>query len=168
MKKQLLLRRQKFLGPSMRAVIQRINRASVWVNDRKISSIQEGILVFLGVAKDDTEADAVYILDKAIHLRIFEDEAGKMNKSLLETGRAMMVISQFTLLGNCEKGRRPAFVEAEEPVRANTLYEYFVIKAKEKIHHVATGKFQAMMKIELVNDGPVTILLDSRKKQLGK
>ncbi|MCE5211717.1 MAG: D-tyrosyl-tRNA(Tyr) deacylase [Deltaproteobacteria bacterium] len=147
----------------MRAVIQRVDRACVRINHQELSSISEGILILLGVEKDDTEADADYILEKAINLRIFEDEYEKMNRSLLDTGGAMMVVSQFTLLGNCIKGRRPSFGAAEEPAKANKLYEYFVSKAKEKINHLATGKFQEMMKIELVNDGPVTILLDSRR-----
>ena len=147
----------------MRAVIQRVNRASVNVNHRELSSINEGILVLLGVEKEDTEIDADYILEKTINLRIFEDEQGKMNRSLLDIGGAMMVVSQFTLLGDCIKGRRPSFVKAEEPLIANKLYEYFVDKAKERVKNLATGKFQEMMKIELVNNGPVTILLDSRK-----
>jgi D-tyrosyl-tRNA(Tyr) deacylase len=147
----------------MRAVIQRVKNARVSINHLEISSINEGILIFLGVAKEDTEADAVYVLEKAVHLRIFEDEQDKMNKSLLDIGGQMMVVSQFTLLGNCVKGRRPSFTDAEEPDKANKLYEYFVNKAREKVNHVATGKFQEMMKVELINDGPVTILLDSRK-----
>lgn len=147
----------------MRAVIQRVDRACVTINHQELSSIKAGILVLLGVEKDDTEADADYILEKAVHLRIFEDEQDKMNQSLLDTGGAMLVVSQFTLLGNCVKGRRPSFTAAEEPGKANKLYEYFVDRAKEKIPDLATGKFQEMMKIELINNGPVTILLDSRK-----
>jgi D-tyrosyl-tRNA(Tyr) deacylase len=147
----------------MRAVIQRVDRACVRINHQELSSINKGILLLLGVEKEDTEDDVNYILEKAINLRIFEDEQDKMNRSLLDIGGAMMVVSQFTLLGNCVKGRRPSFVAAEEPVKANKLYEYFVSKAKEKVTHLATGIFQEMMKIELVNDGPVTILLDSKK-----
>jgi D-aminoacyl-tRNA deacylase len=147
----------------MRAVIQRVDHACVRINHQELSSIKEGILVLLGVEKEDTEIDSDYILEKIINLRIFEDEQEKMNRSLLDIGGAMMVVSQFTLLGDCVKGRRPSFVKAEEPVRANKLYEYFVNKAKEKVNCLATGKFQEMMKIELVNNGPVTILLDSRK-----
>lgn len=147
----------------MRAVIQRVDHAGVKINRKEFSSINEGILVFLGVEKGDLETDADYILEKSINLRIFEDEHDKMNVSLLDINGSMMVVSQFTLLGNCIKGRRPSFTEAEEPVKANKLYEYFVSKAKEKINHVSTGKFQEMMKIELINNGPVTILLDSRK-----
>lgn len=147
----------------MRAVIQRVDRAGVRINHKEFSSINEGILVFLGVEKGDSEADADYILEKSINLRIFEDEHDKMNVSLLDVNGSIMVVSQFTLLGDCIKGRRPSFTAAEEPVKANKLYEYFVGKAKEKVNHVATGKFQEMMKIELINNGPVTILLDSRK-----
>jgi D-tyrosyl-tRNA(Tyr) deacylase len=148
----------------MRAVIQRVDHASVRINHQELSSIDKGILILLGVAKADTETDADYILEKAVNLRIFEDEHNKMNKSLIDIKGAMMVISQFTLMGNCMKGRRPSFIEAEEPSRANQLYEYLIGKAKEKGTHVETGKFQEMMKIELVNDGPVTILIDSKKK----
>jgi D-tyrosyl-tRNA(Tyr) deacylase len=147
----------------MRAVIQRVDRACVKINHQELSSIYEGILVLLGVEKEDTEVDADYILGKAINLRIFEDEQDKMNRSLLDVNGAMMVVSQFTLLGDCIKGRRPSFVKAEEPARARKLYEYFIKEAKEKVKSLATGKFQEMMEIELVNNGPVTILLDSRK-----
>ena len=147
----------------MRAVIQRVDRACVKINHQELSSINEGILVLLGVEKEDTKVDADYILGKTINLRIFEDEQDKMNRSLLDINGDMMVVSQFTLLGDCIKGRRPSFVKAEEPVRANELYEYFIKEAKEKVKSLATGKFQEMMEIELVNNGPVTILLDSRK-----
>jgi len=147
----------------MRAVIQRVDHAGVRINHQELSSINEGILVLLGVEKEDSEADADYVLEKAINLRIFEDEQGKMNRSLLDINGSMMVVSQFTLLGNCVKGRRPSFIAAEEPIKANKLYEYFVDRAKEKVNQLATGKFQEMMKIELINNGPVTILLDSRK-----
>lgn len=147
----------------MRAVIQRVDHAGVRINHQELSSINEGILVLLGVEKEDSEADADYVLEKAINLRIFEDEQGKMNRSLLDINGSMMVVSQFTLLGNCVKGRRPSFIAAEEPIKANKLYEYFVDRAKDKVNQLATGKFQEMMKIELINNGPVTILLDSRK-----
>jgi D-aminoacyl-tRNA deacylase len=147
----------------MRAVIQRVDRAGVSINNQEISSINEGILVLLGVEQEDNHTDADYILDKTVNLRIFEDEQGKMNRSLVDISGAMMVVSQFTLLGDCTKGRRPSFFRAEEPVRANELYEYFVREATKKIKKLATGKFQEMMKIELVNNGPVTILLDSKK-----
>jgi D-tyrosyl-tRNA(Tyr) deacylase len=147
----------------MRAVIQRVDRACVKINHQDLSSINEGILVLLGVEREDTEADADYILEKTINLRIFEDNEGKMNRSLLDIGGEMMVVSQFTLLGDCAKGRRPSFVKAEEPGKANELYEYFIGEAQKKVKYLATGKFQEMMRIELVNNGPVTILLDSRK-----
>jgi D-tyrosyl-tRNA(Tyr) deacylase len=147
----------------MRAVIQRVDRACVRINHQEISSINKGILILLGVEKEDTEVDSDYILEKTVNLRIFEDDQDKMNKSLLDIEGDMMVVSQFTLLGNCVKGRRPSFIAAEEPSKANKLYEYFVSKAKEKVKHLGTGKFQEMMKVELINDGPVTILLDSKK-----
>lgn len=147
----------------MRAVIQRVDRACVKINHQELSSINEGILVLLGVEREDTEADADYILEKTINLRIFEDDEGKMNRSLLDIGGEMVVVSQFTLLGDCTKGRRPSFVKAEEPLKANEFYEYFIQEAQKKVKYLATGKFQEMMRIELVNNGPVTILLDSRK-----
>jgi len=163
-KESFIAKYDKFLtDTSMRAVIQRVDRAGVTIHHQEISSIHEGILLLLGVEKDDSETDADYILEKAVNLRIFEDEQEKMNRSLLDIGGALMVVSQFTLLGNCVKGRRPSFTAAEEPARANELYEYFVARAKEKVVHLATGKFQEMMKIELINNGPVTLLLDSRK-----
>ena len=147
----------------MRAVIQRVDRACVRINSQLFSDIDHGLLVLLGVEKDDSEKDADYILDKTVNLRIFEDEQGKMNRSLLDITGEMMVVSQFTLLGDCAKGRRPSFVRAEEPARANQLYEYFVAQAAPKVKKLATGKFQEMMQIELINNGPVTMLLDSRK-----
>ena len=147
----------------MRAVIQRVDRAGVRINNKEISSINEGILVLLGVEKEDCQSDADYILDKTINLRIFEDDWGKMNRSLLDIGGEMMVVSQFTLLGDCSKGRRPSFVQAEEPLKANKLYEYFVQEGAVKVKKLACGKFQEMMQVELVNNGPVTILLDSKK-----
>ena len=147
----------------MRAVIQRVDRAGVRINNKEISSINEGILVLLGVEKEDCQSDADYILDKTINLRIFEDDWGKMNRSLLDIGGEMMVVSQFTLLGDCSKGRRPSFVQAEEPLKANELYEYFVQEGAVKVKKLACGKFQEMMQVELVNNGPVTILLDSKK-----
>jgi D-tyrosyl-tRNA(Tyr) deacylase len=148
----------------MRAVIQRVSRACVRINNEDFSSINEGILVLLGVEKEDTKSDADYILEKTINLRIFEDDQDKMNRSLLDINGEMMVVSQFTLLGNCTKGRRPSFVQAEEPAKANELYEYFVREGRARIKKLATGKFQEMMQVELINNGPVTILLDSKKK----
>jgi len=148
----------------MRAVIQRVDRASVKIKNKEISSINFGVLVLLGVEKEDSQPDADYILDKTINMRIFEDEQGKMNLSLLDVGGEMMVVSQFTLLGDCTKGRRPSFFRAQEPVAANELYEYFLGKGAAAVKKLACGKFQEMMQIELVNNGPVTILLDSNKK----
>jgi D-aminoacyl-tRNA deacylase len=148
----------------MRSVVQRVDRANVSVENKTISAIKRGILVFLGIEKGDSRLDADYLLDKIINLRIFEDTEGKMNISLSEIMGDMLIISQFTLLGDCRKGRRPSFVTAEEPSEARILYEYFISKAKEKIKNVGAGEFQAMMKIESVNDGPVTMLLDSRKE----
>ena len=147
----------------MRAVIQKVDSAGVIINHEEFSSIKAGIVVFLGIEKEDTKTGADYILEKSINLRIFEDDEGKMNRSLLNIGGEMMVVSQFTLLGDCIKGRRPSFIKAEEPLKANELYEYFVREARKKVKYLATGKFQEMMRIELVNNGPVTILLDSRK-----
>ena len=147
----------------MRAVIQRVDRACVKINNQEFSSIKQGIVLLLGVEKEDTTTDADYILEKSINMRIFEDELDKMNRSLLDINASLMVISQFTLLADCTKGRRPSFIKAEEPARANELYEYFVKQASGKVKILETGKFQEMMHIELVNNGPVTILLDSRK-----
>lgn len=147
----------------MRAVIQRVDRAGVRIHNKEISSINEGILVLLGVEKEDSTSDADYILDKTINLRIFEDKLGKMNLSLQDISGEMMVVSQFTLLGDCVKGRRPSFFRAEEPGRANELYEYFVKTGAPRVKKLACGRFQEMMQIELVNNGPVTILLDSKK-----
>lgn len=147
----------------MRAVIQRVDRACVRINSQEYSSIDQGVLVLLGVEKDDSEKDANYILEKTVNLRIFEDEQGKMNLSLTDIDGQMLVVSQFTLLGDCIKGRRPSFIRAEEPITANQLYEYFVREAAPRVKKLATGKFQEMMQIELTNNGPVTILLDSRK-----
>ena len=147
----------------MKAVIQRVDSAGVKVGKQVISTIKSGTLVFLGVEKEDSEKDADYILDKAINLRIFEDNEGKMNLGLTDIGGEMLVVSQFTLLADCRKGRRPSFVAAEEPNKAEKLYNYFIASAKEKIKQVASGKFQQMMSVELINNGPVTILLDSRK-----
>jgi len=147
----------------MRAVIQRVDRACVKINNQEFSSINKGILLLLGVEKEDTKNDADYILEKSINLRIFEDEQDKMNRSLQEINGSLMVISQFTLLADCTKGRRPSFVKAEEQSKANDLYEYFVKQASGKVKILETGKFQEMMQIELVNNGPVTILLDSKK-----
>lgn len=147
----------------MRCVVQRVDRARVIVDGQIISSIGKGVLVFLGIEKGDSYRDADFLLEKIIHLRIFEDSQEKMNLSLLETSGDILIVSQFTLLADYRKGRRPSFISAEEPEEAKRLYDYFISMAGGKIDHVGTGEFQAMMKIESVNDGPVTMLLDSRK-----
>ena len=147
----------------MRAVIQRVVTAGVRINNEEISSINEGILVLLGIEKEDCKSDADYILEKVVNLRIFDDDQGKMNLSLLDINGEMMVVSQFTLLGDCTKGRRPSFFQAEEPEKANELYSYFVQTGVAKVKKLATGQFQEMMQIVLVNNGPVTLLLDSKK-----
>ena len=147
----------------MRSVVQRVDRAKVLIGDQQISGIDRGLLVLLGIEQGDRENDAAYLADKIMNLRIFEDDCGKMNLSLLDIGGEMLVVSQFTLLGDCRRGRRPSFTTAESPDRARMLCDYFVLRTKEKIDHVAEGMFQAMMFIELVNNGPVTMLLDSKR-----
>jgi D-aminoacyl-tRNA deacylase len=147
----------------MRTVIQRVSEAKVTVNNEIVGEIGEGLLVLLGVSVKDSEADAIYLLEKTLNLRIFEDEAEKMNLSLLDVKGELLVVSQFTLYGDARRGRRPSFIEAAPPDKAERLYNFFVEEAKKQISKVATGKFQAMMDVSLVNDGPVTILLDSNK-----
>lgn len=147
----------------MRAIIQRVTSSKVEVDRQTVGEIGEGLLVLLGVARDDGPADADYLADKIINLRIFRDDADKMNRSLADTGGAMLVVSQFTLYGDVRKGRRPSYIEAAEPEKANALYEYFVGRVRAQGIKVETGIFQAMMQVHLINDGPVTILLDSRK-----
>ena len=148
----------------MRAVVQRVKSASVKVEGELVSEIGAGVLVFLGVAHDDTATELEYIANKVANLRIFEDEEGKMNRSLLETGGAALVVSQFTLYGDCRKGRRPSFINAARPEVANTLYEQFIAALEQQNVPTQGGTFQAMMDVQLVNDGPVTILLDSNKQ----
>ena len=147
----------------MRIVLQRVSSAKVTVDGEIVGEIGKGILVLLGVSREDTEKEALYLVEKTLNLRIFEDAEGKMNLSLLETGGELLVVSQFTLYGDARKGRRPSFIEAAAPAEANRLYEFFAAEARKQMAKVATGKFQAMMDVELVNDGPVTILLDSAK-----
>ncbi|GBC59609.1 D-tyrosyl-tRNA(Tyr) deacylase [Desulfonema ishimotonii] len=147
----------------MRAVIQRVRESAVSVEERIVGQIGRGILVLLGVADGDTEKEADFLADKIIHLRIFEDDAGKMNRSLTDIGGELLVVSQFTLLGDCRKGRRPSFAHAAGPETANRLYEYFVSRVRETGVPVQTGRFRAMMDVRLVNDGPVTLILDSRR-----
>jgi len=147
----------------MRAVVQRVSRAKVTVNGEVMGEIGEGSLVLLGVSGKDAEADADYLVEKIVNLRIFEDSDDKMNLSLLDINGDLLVVSQFTLYGDTRRGRRPSFIEAAPPDHANRLYEYFVEKARGQVRNVGTGRFQAMMDVELVNDGPVTILIDSEK-----
>ena len=147
----------------MRAVIQRVSQASVTVEGEITGQIERGFLVLLGVGNDDTEDDAVYLAGKAVGLRVFEDADGKMNLSLADVGGAMLVVSQFTLYGDARKGRRPSFIEAARPEKANQLYESFCAEVHGQGIRVETGRFQKHMDVALVNDGPVTLLLDSGK-----
>jgi D-tyrosyl-tRNA(Tyr) deacylase len=147
----------------MRAVVQRVTQARVDVEAQTVGRIDRGLLVLLGVARDDTNADADYLAEKVANLRIFNDDQGKMNRSLVETAGGLLVVSQFTLYGDVRRGRRPSYTDAAEPDRAIALYEYFVERARGYGIKVETGVFQAMMQVSLINDGPVTILLDSRK-----
>jgi D-tyrosyl-tRNA(Tyr) deacylase len=145
----------------MRAVIQRVKECAVSVDGREVGRIGRGMLVLLGVHRQDTDAGARDLARKISHLRIFEDAGGKMNRSLLDTGGEMLVVSQFTLYGDCRKGRRPSFVEAAPPALAERLYNCFVNRARQEGIVVETGRFRAMMAVSLVNDGPVTLILDS-------
>lgn len=147
----------------MRAVVQRVTRAKVTVDGEVTGEIGPGLLVLLGVAAKDDEADADHLVEKILNLRIFEDENAKMNRSLLDAKCEMLVVSQFTLYADTRRGRRPSFIAAAGPDDANRLYKYFVERAKAQIGQVATGRFQAMMDVELVNNGPVTIILDSER-----
>ena len=145
----------------MRAVIQRVKESSVKTEAETISRIDGGLLVLLGVAEGDRPQDADYLANKIVNLRIFEDDIGKMNRSLLESDGHMLVVSQFTLLGDCRKGRRPSFVAAADPAQATVLYEYFVEQARRLGAIVQTGRFGARMEVALINDGPVTLILES-------
>ena len=147
----------------MRAVVQRVSRASVKVNGEFIGQISEGLLVLLGVAQEDVESDADYLATKVAGLRIFEDQEGKMNRSVVEIGGAVLAVSQFTLFGDVRRGKRPSFDAAARPERAQALYDYFVACLRALGLPCETGRFQEMMEVELVNQGPVTILLDSKK-----
>jgi D-tyrosyl-tRNA(Tyr) deacylase len=146
----------------MRAVVQRVMRASVRVGEETLDAIERGLVVLVGVAEGDTEADARILAGKVVGLRIFEDEAGKMNLDLPAAGGAMLAVSQFTLLGDVRKGRRPSFTAAMAPDPARELFERFVTLSAERGIRVETGRFRAEMAVELVNDGPVTILLDTK------
>lgn len=147
----------------MRAVVQRVSRAKVIVAGQMIGEIGPGFLVLIGVGKEDAESDADWLSEKIATLRVFEDSEGKMNLDISRAGGAMLVVSQFTLYADCRKGRRPGFDQAADPESAERLYNYFVEKLKARSVPVQTGRFQAMMELELVNQGPVTLLLDSRK-----
>ena len=148
----------------MRAVVQRVSRAKVTVAGEVTGEIGLGLMVLLGVTDDDKQEDAGYLAEKLVGLRIFPDEEGKMNRSLVEAGGAMLVVSQFTLFGDCRKGRRPSFIKAARPEQAIDLYNAFVAEVRGRGITVATGRFQEHMDVELVNDGPVTLLVDSRKE----
>jgi len=147
----------------MRAVVQRVTRAKVTVDNKVVGEIGKGLVVLLGIARDDTKLDAAYLVDKITALRIFDDDEGKMNLSLKGTNGGMLIVSQFTLYGDVRRGLRPSWIDAAAPEIAEPLYDFFVAQARRLIERVATGSFRAMMLLELVNDGPVTILLDSRK-----
>jgi len=147
----------------MRAVVQRVKGARVEVGGRTAGEIGPGLLVFLGIGEEDSEKDGDYLANKVAHLRIFSDERDLMNLSLIETGGAALVVSQFTLWGDCRKGRRPSFTRAARPEKARELYRCFVGLLRGKGLQVATGEFQEMMDVHLVNDGPVTLLIDSSK-----
>ena len=148
----------------MRAVVQRVSRAKVTVNGEITGQIEQGLLVLLGVGQADTEADADYLAEKIAGLRIFEDDGGKMNLSVTDVQGAVLAVSQFTLYGDVRRGKRPSFDAAARPERARQLYEYFVERIRAAGLPCETGRFQEMMQVELVNDGPVTILLDSGKE----
>lgn len=147
----------------MRAVVQRVNYSSVKVDGEVVGSIEQGFNVLLGVEENDLEKDALYLAEKIVNLRVFEDSEGKMNLSLLDVGGAMLCISQFTLLGDCRKGRRPSFIKAARPEEANSLYGFFVEAVEKMGVKVETGQFQAHMVVDIQNDGPVTLLVDSQK-----
>jgi len=147
----------------MRAVVQRVNQASVTVEGAVVGRIARGICVLVGVGREDEAADAAALADKVVTLRIFEDDAQKMNLSLLDTGGALLAVSQFTLFGDVRKGKRPSFTEAMEPVRAEALFEHFCAECRARGVQVETGRFRTHMQVGLENDGPVTILVDSKR-----
>ena len=148
----------------MRLVIQRVREASVTVDKTKISQIANGLLIFLGIGKKDTDADVHYLVDKTLNLRIFEDADGKMNLSLLDVKGEILVVSQFTLYGDTRKGRRPSFFDSMEPKLAELVYAHFISELKKSGLSVKEGQFGAMMHVSLINDGPVTFLVDSEKR----
>ena len=147
----------------MRACVQRVSRASVTVDQTVVGQIGAGLVVLLGVAEGDSQSAVEYLADKIVSLRIFPDDDDKMNLSLLDAGGAMLIVSQFTLLGDCRRGRRPSYTDAATPALAASLYEAFIDAVRARGVHVECGQFHAQMDVELVNDGPVTLLLDSEK-----
>ena len=147
----------------MRAVVQRVCSASVTVDGRTVGSIERGLLVYVGVGRGDTDADVAYIVDKILHLRLFADGDGKMNLSVLDLSGSVLVVSQFTLFGDCRRGRRPSYVTASDPETARQQYEAVVARLRRDGLHVETGEFRTMMQVDSINDGPVTVLLDSSK-----
>ena len=148
----------------MRAVVQRVTRAKVTVEDKITGEINSGLVALLGVARDDRETDAEYLAAKIVSLRIFDDEEGKMNRSVKDIDGGVLVVSQFTLYGDVRRGLRPSWIDAAAPEVAKPLYEFFIAQLKQRLSKVASGSFRSLMQVELVNDGPVTILLDSRKQ----
>ena len=148
----------------MRAVVQRVTRAKVTVGSEVVGEIKQGLVVLLGIARDDAEADADYLAAKIVALRIFDDEAGKMNRSVKDIEGGVLIVSQFTLYGDVRRGLRPSWIDAAAPEAAKPLYEYFIAQARKLVPEVASGSFRSLMQLELVNDGPVTILLDSHRQ----
>lgn len=147
----------------MKALLQRVDRASVTVGGNVTGSIGKGLCVFLGVAEGDTQKDIAWLADKVVNLRIFDDESGKMNRSVIDEKGEILIVSQFTLCGDCKRGRRPSWANAAEPTEANRMYEKFVGEIESRGVVAATGVFQALMKVEICNDGPVTLMIDSRE-----
>jgi D-aminoacyl-tRNA deacylase len=147
----------------MIALIQRVKEAKVFIEERPKSHIQKGLLVFLGIELGDGIQDADYLIEKVLNLRVFEDSMAKMNHSVIDVSGELLIVSQFTLLADCRKGRRPSFTRAEQPKQAKMLYDYFIEKGMQVYGKISSGEFQAMMKIHLINDGPVTISINSRE-----
>ena len=147
----------------MRAVVQRVCSASVTVDGRTVGSIERGLLVYVGVGRGDTDADVAYIVDKILHLRLFSDGDGKMDLSVSDMSGSVLVVSQFTLFGDCRRGRRPSYVTASDPETARQRYEAVVTRLRRDGLHVETGEFRTMMRVDSINDGPITVLLDSSK-----
>ena len=147
----------------MRAVVQRVTRAKVTIEGKTVGEIQKGLVILLGVGRDDVESDATYLANKIVALRIFDDEAGKMNLSLKDCEGGALVVSQFTLYGDVRRGLRPSWIDAAAPEIAEPLYEFFCTEMRKQLNHVASGGFRQMMLVELANDGPVTLLVDSKK-----